>query len=253
MDLVQVPSSLPQRLHGFIQQEPAVISSLELVRLASLWNDLVGGACRVERSELADDTCSFSVSPRPGGREPLSYRDRSLLEHSLLEGVRKVVAQDFSMCPSTMAANLQRIHQHLGLNCRPSRVPLLAVLAAHASHLLTSPAQPIQAERPEPSAGTVSASWPREKLSSRVSPAECAVTQLLLAGNSYREIATMRGTSVRTVANQLASVFRELNVSGRSQLLCLLASAKLAAWQRALESSACAFGSRGPAGVELAG
>jgi DNA-binding NarL/FixJ family response regulator len=40
----------------------------------------------------------------------------------------------------------------------------------------------------------------------------------VLDGLSNRTIAQVRGTSVRTVANQIASVFRKLNVTGRAEL-----------------------------------
>jgi hypothetical protein len=38
-------------------------------------------------------------------------------------------------------------------------------------------------------------------------------------GNTYAQIAAERGTCVRTIANQLASVFQQLRVSGRAELL----------------------------------
>jgi DNA-binding NarL/FixJ family response regulator len=48
--------------------------------------------------------------------------------------------------------------------------------------------------------------------------AERHVAGLVLDGLSNRTIAQVRGTSVRTVANQIASVFRKLNVTGRTEL-----------------------------------
>jgi hypothetical protein len=40
-------------------------------------------------------------------------------------------------------------------------------------------------------------------------------------------MAKLRATSKRTVANQLASAFHRLGISGRAELLCLLAKRKL--------------------------
>ncbi len=40
-------------------------------------------------------------------------------------------------------------------------------------------------------------------------------------------MAKLRQTSKRTVANQLASAFHRLGISGRAELLCLLARRKL--------------------------
>lgn len=55
-----------------------------------------------------------------------------------------------------------------------------------------------------------------------LSAAERAVAEDLLDGRSNAEIATTRCTSVRTVANQVASVFKKLGVHSRSQLVASL-------------------------------
>jgi DNA-binding CsgD family transcriptional regulator len=52
--------------------------------------------------------------------------------------------------------------------------------------------------------------------------AERSVATLLIEGKSYLEIAKVRRTSQRTVANQIASLFRRLHISGRAELLVLL-------------------------------
>ncbi len=53
---------------------------------------------------------------------------------------------------------------------------------------------------------------------SPLSEAELAVKEALLRGESNAEIAHARGTSVRTVANQVASLFRKLGVRSRAEL-----------------------------------
>ena len=52
--------------------------------------------------------------------------------------------------------------------------------------------------------------------------AEAEVAELALRGLSNREIADARGTSERTVANQLASVYRKLDVHSRAELAARL-------------------------------
>jgi len=52
-----------------------------------------------------------------------------------------------------------------------------------------------------------------------LSPAESRVAVLVALGRSNAEIAKMRGASVRTVANQVASLFRKLGVHSRLELL----------------------------------
>lgn len=49
--------------------------------------------------------------------------------------------------------------------------------------------------------------------------AEREVVTLLLEHLSNAEIAERRGTSLRTVANQVASIFRKLGVQSRSELV----------------------------------
>lgn len=53
---------------------------------------------------------------------------------------------------------------------------------------------------------------------SSLSRAEIDVAQLAGRGMSNAEIARIRSTSARTVANQLASIFRKLGVQSRSEL-----------------------------------
>ena len=50
------------------------------------------------------------------------------------------------------------------------------------------------------------------------------VAALVLEGRSSREIAALRATSVRTVANQLAAIYRKLGVSSRAELAARLRS-----------------------------
>ena len=56
--------------------------------------------------------------------------------------------------------------------------------------------------------------------------AEQAVAVLVLEGRTDAEIAEVRGVSKRTVANQIASVFRKLNVSSRVELAARLREAE---------------------------
>ena len=56
-----------------------------------------------------------------------------------------------------------------------------------------------------------------------VTASERAVLSLLLDGASNRRIASLRGTSERTVANQVSSIFRKLGVSSRLDLAVVAA------------------------------
>jgi DNA-binding CsgD family transcriptional regulator len=166
-------------------------------------------------------------------RAPLPARDIEILERSLLEGVRKSVAADFGLCPSSVAEILRRCFAFMGLSCWPSRIPLLLVMAAHAKAASPSPRAEkiVLAQNQQFLRQSISAARPDNELAKCLSPAELAVTRLLIEGRSYAEVARLRQTSRRTVANQLASGFHRLGISGRAELLCLLAKQKVASWQ----------------------
>jgi DNA-binding CsgD family transcriptional regulator len=64
--------------------------------------------------------------------------------------------------------------------------------------------------------------WPTSAPSVRgmakLTAAEAAVAALAIAGRSNAQIARERGTTDRTIANQLASAFRKLRVRSRAEL-----------------------------------
>ena len=57
-----------------------------------------------------------------------------------------------------------------------------------------------------------------------LSPAELGVARDATSGLSNREIARKRGRAVRTIANQLAKVYRKLGVGSRAELAARLAA-----------------------------
>jgi DNA-binding NarL/FixJ family response regulator len=214
-----------------------MFASIQKHRLATLWDELVSGSCKIESWSYADDEWSMVVSrhAQPAGDvERLRPRDVEILERALLSGVRKHVAMEVGLSCSTIAVIMQTCFQYMGLSCRPSRIPGLLVAAAYARH-----SQPPKCQHGStPPAGwafpdeTIRVPRPDAELSAWLAPAEHAVIHLLIEGMSYAEIAEARHTSVRTVANQVAAGFRRLDVSGRAELLCLLARWGLARPER---------------------
>lgn len=59
-------------------------------------------------------------------------------------------------------------------------------------------------------------------LPATLTAAECDVVALILEGKSNAAIAKARGVAVRTVANQVASILRKLDVESRSALIAQL-------------------------------
>jgi DNA-binding CsgD family transcriptional regulator len=64
-------------------------------------------------------------------------------------------------------------------------------------------------------------SYPLGVANASLSAAEHEVVRLVLAGCSNAEIAAARGTKPRTVANQIASIFKKLGVGSRAELAAL--------------------------------
>jgi len=62
---------------------------------------------------------------------------------------------------------------------------------------------------------------PRVGLPECLSAAERDVALGVIAGKTNAEIGAARGTSVRTVANQIASLFKKLRVTSRQQIAAL--------------------------------
>jgi DNA-binding NarL/FixJ family response regulator len=64
-------------------------------------------------------------------------------------------------------------------------------------------------------------SFPTEAppLDARLSPAEQEVARALLAGQRNADIAERRGSSLRTVANQVASILRKTGVRSRADFV----------------------------------
>jgi DNA-binding CsgD family transcriptional regulator len=64
--------------------------------------------------------------------------------------------------------------------------------------------------------------WPAVRLPPTLSGTERAMVLDLIDGASREDLAASRGTSPRTVANQMASIFRKLRVGSRVELLVAL-------------------------------
>jgi DNA-binding CsgD family transcriptional regulator len=63
---------------------------------------------------------------------------------------------------------------------------------------------------------------PRAELPDALTVAEQDVALHLYAGSSQRDIARARGVSVKTIGNQLESIYRKLGVSSRVELVLKL-------------------------------
>jgi DNA-binding NarL/FixJ family response regulator len=194
--------------------------------LAEMWQALVEGRLAILDHLSTQERHFLIFEPVVDGMDErkLNSRQLNFLQRLLLGQPQKGVAIDCRTSASTVAGTLAETLRVFGLNVSASRAPALLSLMLHA-HRGQAPIH----------SGRVSAAVDGERtlcilsirrldevIGSMLSPAEQAVVRLRTDGRSHAEIASIRHTSRRTIANQLASASRKLGVSGRCELLSYL-------------------------------
>jgi DNA-binding NarL/FixJ family response regulator len=215
----QSPATTPPRVQA-IDADKASTTQLDCV---ATWDCLIDGSKRIVDSFAADGRYYLVTSDRDE-RHEFDPRLRNILERSLLLGqTQKVIALDLRLAVSTIAARHRQGLEFMGVSCSASRAPALLIMIGAA----TGTGDPLRGGR------HAEFVWDRRNYRVLAAPsqlglqallpiAEEQVVRLLLDGRTHAEIAAERGTSRRTVANQLAGAFRKLGASGRLQLLPLL-------------------------------
>jgi DNA-binding NarL/FixJ family response regulator len=186
--------------------------------LEALWRELTLGISRIAQAFFAGQRCYLVIGR--GSGVPIPARRRTILEAALCGQRQKNVAMDSALAPSTVALNCRIALEALGASSKPSRVHPLLMLTAYASRN----AQPIAVRSATFVADgrelrVISVPRPDQSLGGSLPPAELSVIRALVEGASYGQIARQRGTSTRTIANQVSAVFRRLHVSGRNDLV----------------------------------
>jgi DNA-binding NarL/FixJ family response regulator len=233
--------------HGFSVEtpEPALLmdaiaadeAAPTEVDLALTWRELVQGLVSVVGGFFDGNRCGLvlsTVGSKPTLEGPLRGRILGTLEAVLCGAGQKAIAIEFDLAPSTVALNLRVALERMGVSGRPSRVhPLLMLAASAAGRRALVPATVGHFRRGEVDLQVIAVPRPDLALNGQMPAAELDVVRALVEGRSYAEIAGLRGTSERTVANQLAGAFRRLQVSGRSQLIQRLFV--LSGWLRSVQ------------------
>lgn len=121
----------------------------------------------------------------------------------------KHVAVELSMAEATLRATLTRLLQKLGVS---SGAQLPALWRA-----MTGPARRFSLGRTHTALVFACDLAPRI-VAEHLTLAERAILASILEGSSNRAISRQRGTSERTVANQIAALLRKFRVSSRREL-----------------------------------
>lgn len=184
--------------------------------LATLWHRLCKGELFITQTWCRGGRCYATVRVPIGGTRSNAMH-LSTLERVLVGESQKSLAIDLNVSVTTIATWAMLAMSSLMTRQLVSRAPILLVAAALAARGVSAEGARLEQEIEE-GAWTISITVPGETLRSRLSPAEGEVTLLSIQGESHQDIAAARGTSLRTVANQLASVFTKIGVHGRSEL-----------------------------------
>lgn len=187
--------------------------------LAVLWQQLCEGRLFIRESYCDNGRCFAALELRDDPVRPSALKLRVLERLFQGEG-QKSVAADMEVSIASVAGYSTVALGAIAWRHRVSQAPILLVMASLAAR--GSDSGPVRHEGWRAD-GTwlVSVEVPGETFRGRLSSSEAEVVRLSIEGESHASIARLRGTSIRTVANQLASAFNKLKVSGRSSLRAL--------------------------------
>jgi DNA-binding NarL/FixJ family response regulator len=152
-------------------------------------------------------------------RSLLTSRETALLAAAATGVANTRLAATYALSRSTVSQLLKDAIGKLGIANRGEFLDLMGRLRATGSELLR--AHPTEGDAPGtrfflfplvPASASPPASW------ARLTPAERQVAGAVLRGSTNDAIAAARRTSARTVANQLAAIYRKLGVSSRWEL-----------------------------------
>jgi len=195
--------------------------------LGLLWKGLQSGGERIVDAFTSEQRCYVVIQGVPASkkRRPLHGRTLEVVERVLLGQSAKGIAIDLGISPSTVSDATRSALRAIGVGCRASSLPILLSFSARAAH--QKPPSPVSARVSHLQASpcalwVVSMARPERCLASVLSDAEAHVIAMLAEGLTHTQISRARGTSRRTIANQLSAAFRKLGASGRRELLNIL-------------------------------
>jgi DNA-binding NarL/FixJ family response regulator len=184
--------------------------------LARLWRLLMAGQLFIEATYCLEGRC-FGVVARRARQQPARAESVEILERVFESESQKAVAYELGLSIATVATHSASVLDSICTKHLVSRAPIIVVMAALAARGVPLGSARFDEARSD-GRWVLSVEVPAKSLRNRLSQAEYEVAQLTIEGASHAQIAQARASSVRTVANQLASVFQKLDASGRAAL-----------------------------------
>lgn len=193
-------------------------SLLQTTNLAHIWQGLVSGHVALIRVTYVGTRCFAVLEHRVTAAVAVPGSAAIILERFMNGDSPKVIAAEEDVATSTVCLNCSVALRAMGQPIQPSKAPVFLMMAAQAARGLALPAARLEGIFPRTGRWVVSTDMPGVTLNDRLSNGEWEVAQLVIKCNSHSQISRARGTSLRTVANQLSAAFRKLGLSGQAEL-----------------------------------
>jgi DNA-binding NarL/FixJ family response regulator len=180
-------------------------------RALSMWQVLSSGNWSLvsRASEASRAYLAYENPPKAPDPRRLSHQERVVAHLAGFGHANKLIAYELGCKESTVSNSLTRIRRKLGLRSR-------AELVSFVTELASTPARELDVGTMRLAIGERSGT--RETHDPRLTAAEHEVARLAARGLSNAAIASIRSTSPRTIANQLARIYDKLEVSSRAEL-----------------------------------
>lgn len=178
-----------------------------------LWPAILAGQWSLLDAFTAANTRYLVAYENPGvgmTLRALDPRERSVLELSLDGHSGKWISLELQLCESTVARTLRTALRKIGVTDTAEVVGVRDAVFEPVEGLVAG-------------VGLAVARLTRAATTWHLSDAELAIVASIVSGKRIGAIARERGTSPRTVGNQLTSVYRKLGVSSRREVLALFA------------------------------
>jgi DNA-binding NarL/FixJ family response regulator len=186
----------------------------EDVEPADAWRALMRGGWTVAEHGVCADTIVVRLASRQSGRGTLSTAELRVGMARASGASIKAIAYDTGWTYGAVTECVAHVMRKLRLRSQAE----LVVFFHEASRRLS-------ATRVRYGGGdylVLTYPTPRWSLPPCLSSTEQRIVLDLIAGSSQHAIARGRGTSARTVANQVASIYRKLNIHSRIELFVAL-------------------------------
>jgi DNA-binding NarL/FixJ family response regulator len=182
---------------------------------APLWPELLAGRWTlIDRVEAEGQRSVVAIRNMPLAQHVcrLTAQEATALDMARTGAANKEIALNMGLAPSSVT----RLLQAVSLKLNASLADLIQLLSTGAVSRCDLTFGHTDVSVFSPAVAAALPDW-----QDRLSAAETSVVSAVLRGQSNDEIAAERGSSVRTVVNQLASVFEKLAIRSRRELFSL--------------------------------